>query len=55
MGVALDTSSAAPWIGAGVLLVVGAALLEMVRRRFVQVWGRAQEEIEAEIKRGVSA
>ena len=51
MGVALDTSSAAPWIGAGVLLAVGAALLEMVRRRFVQVWGRAQEEIEAEIKR----
>jgi branched-chain amino acid transport system permease protein len=51
MGVALDTSSAIPWIGAGVLLAVGAALLEMVRRRFVQVWGRAQDEFEAEIKR----
>jgi len=51
MGAELDTSSAASWIGAGVVLAAGVALLESVRRRFVQVWGQAQEEIEAEIKR----
>jgi branched-chain amino acid transport system permease protein len=34
-----------------VILVVGLAVLEVVRRRFVRVWGQAQEEIEAEIKR----
>lgn len=55
MGVELDTSSATSWIGAGVLLVVGVALMEMVRRRFMQVWGKAQEEIEAEIKRRETA
>jgi branched-chain amino acid transport system permease protein len=47
----LDTDSAASWIGAAAVLAVGVALLEMVRRRFARVWGQAQEEIEAEIKR----
>ncbi|MDR6537745.1 branched-chain amino acid ABC transporter permease [Variovorax soli] len=51
MGVELDTSSAASWAGATVLLVVGMAMVEWVRRRFVRVWGQAQEEIEMEIKR----
>ena len=51
LGVNLDTDSAASWLGAGVVFVVGVALLEMVRRRFVQVWGQVQEEIEADIKR----
>ncbi|CAN7448754.1 branched-chain amino acid ABC transporter permease [Variovorax sp. LjRoot290] len=51
MGVELDVSSAASWIGAGVVLAVGVLLVEWVRRRFVKVWGHIQEEIEAEIKR----
>jgi branched-chain amino acid transport system permease protein len=50
-GVPLDTSGFASWAGAAVILVVGLAVLEVVRRRFVRVWGQAQEEIEAEIKR----
>jgi branched-chain amino acid transport system permease protein len=50
MGIALDTESAASWIGAAAVLAVGLALFSWVRKRFVQVWGRAQEEIEAEIK-----
>ena len=50
-GSELDTSSAAHWTVSIVLLVVGGALLEYVRRRFVRVWGQAQEEIETEIKR----
>ncbi|MFL5118998.1 MAG: hypothetical protein ACJ8C8_00845, partial [Microvirga sp.] len=50
-GVPLDTSGIASWAGAVVILVAGLAVLEVVRRRFVRVWGHAQEEIEAEIKR----
>ena len=55
MGVELDVASAASWIGAGVLLVVGVLLVEWVRRRFVAVWGRIQEEIEIEMKRRETA
>ncbi len=47
----LDTSSAAVWAGAIAVTLVGAGLLELVRRRFARAWGQAQEEIEAEIKR----
>ncbi|MGJ7510005.1 branched-chain amino acid ABC transporter permease [Variovorax sp. GT1P44] len=50
-GVALDTSGFSSWAGAVVILIAGLAVLEVVRRRFVRVWGHAQEEIEAEIKR----
>ena len=55
MGVELDTSSVASWAGAAALLVVGVALVEAVRRRFVAVWGHAQEEIELELKRRETA
>ncbi|WP_431276584.1 branched-chain amino acid ABC transporter permease [Variovorax ureilyticus] len=51
MRVTLDTSSFTSWFGAALILLVGLGLLETVRRRFVRVWGQAQEEIEAEIKR----
>jgi len=51
MHVTLDTSSFMSWFGASLILLVGLGLLEVVRRRFVRVWGQAQEEIEAEIKR----
>jgi branched-chain amino acid transport system permease protein len=54
-GVSLDTSGFASWAVSVALLVVGAALIEVVRRRFVQVWGKAQEEIEVEIKRREAA
>ncbi|RZL67591.1 MAG: branched-chain amino acid ABC transporter permease [Variovorax sp.] len=50
-GFQLDTSSSTSWLIAGALLVVGGGLFEIVRRRFAKVWGQAQEEIEAEIKR----
>ena len=51
----LDTSSPKSWLIACALLVVGLALFEMVRRRYVKVWGKAQEEIEFEIKRRETA
>ena len=50
-GLTLDTSSPTSWAIAIGLAVVGGGLLEIVRRRFVRAWGRAQEEIEREIKR----
>jgi branched-chain amino acid transport system permease protein len=49
-GVALDTSGVASWAGAIAILAVGLVALEIARRRFVRVWGQAQEEIETEIK-----
>ena len=54
-GLVLNTSGVASWAGALALLAVGLAALEVVRRRFVRVWGKAQEEIEAEIKRREAA
>jgi len=54
-GADLDTSAPASWIIAGVILIVGIGVLEVFRRRFVRVWGHAQEEIEAEIKRRETA
>jgi len=50
-GSELDTSHAGAWSLAAGLLVVGLAAFEAMRRKFVVVWGHAQEEIEAEIKR----
>ncbi len=54
-GLSLDTSGTAAWAGAAALLVVGAALLEAVRRRFVVAWGSAQEAIERDSRRGEAA
>jgi branched-chain amino acid transport system permease protein len=54
-GVALNTEGMGSWLGAAAILAVGLAALEVARRRFVRVWGHAQEEIEAEIKRREAA
>jgi branched-chain amino acid transport system permease protein len=54
-GTELDTSSTKTWVVASLLLVVGLALFELVRRNFARIWGKAQEEIEAEIKRRETA
>lgn len=54
-GLSLDTSGTTAWAGAAALLVVGAALLEAVRRRFVVAWGSAQEAIERDSRRGEAA
>ena len=51
VGFTLDTSSTSSWLISGVMFVVGLGLLEIVRRRYVLVWGQAQEFIEAQIKR----
>ena len=50
-GATIDASGLDSWFGAGFVFAVGAAMFELVRRRFVDDWGLAQEEIEKEIKR----
>ncbi|VWX63403.1 ABC transporter permease [Burkholderiales bacterium 8X] len=54
-GVTLNTDGAVSWVGAIALFAVGMGAFELVRRRFVKTWGRAQEEIETEIKRREAA
>ena len=55
LGVNLDTAGVGSWLVSVAVLVVGIASLEVARRRFVQVWGGVQEEIESEIKRREAA
>ncbi|EJL75266.1 ABC-type branched-chain amino acid transport system, permease component [Variovorax sp. CF313] len=55
LGFTLDTSNPVCWLASAALLIVGGALLEIARRRFVRTWGYAQELIEAEIKRREAA
>ena len=50
LGMQLDTALALPWLVALAVTVVGAGLLEAVRRRFARAWGQAQEEIAATLQ-----
>ncbi len=51
LGATLNTKSADSWFGAGLVLLTGLGLFELVRRQFRQQWGETQAEIEKEIKR----
>ncbi|MDR6215190.1 branched-chain amino acid ABC transporter permease [Paracidovorax wautersii] len=55
LGLTLDAKATASWLGAGALFAIGLAAFEVCRRRFVRQWGRIQEEIEHQIKRGGAA
>jgi branched-chain amino acid transport system permease protein len=55
MGATLNAHGFDSWFGAAFVLLVGVALFEATRRRFVQEWGSVQEEIEREIKRRETA
>lgn len=50
MGVPLNASRMASWVGAAAVLVAGIAVFEPARRRFAKLWGDTQGEIEREIK-----
>ena len=52
LGATLDATAVSTWVGAGVVLLVGLALFELARRKFVRQWSDIQEEIEHLIKRG---
>ncbi len=51
VGMTLNAKAPSSWIGAGLLLLIGLGLFELVRRRFVRAWDRVQADIETEIKR----
>jgi branched-chain amino acid transport system permease protein len=48
-GMTLDVASAASWLGALAVTVVGIVAFESVRRRFAAVWGAIQSEIERDM------
>jgi branched-chain amino acid transport system permease protein len=50
-GITLNAKGAPAWIGAAVLLAVGAGAFETARRRLRERWDAAQTEIERELKR----
>lgn len=52
LGASINAKGLTSWFGAGFVLLTGAGLFELCRRQFLQQWGRIQEEIEHEIKRG---
>jgi branched-chain amino acid transport system permease protein len=55
LGLTLDAMGAASWLGALVVLAIGIAFFEWVRRGFAREWNRIQEEIAAEIARREAA
>ncbi|WP_042422919.1 branched-chain amino acid ABC transporter permease [Comamonas granuli] len=52
LGATLNAKALASWFGSGFVLLTGLGLFELCRREYVRQWGRIQEEIEHEIKRG---
>ncbi len=50
MGLTLHAHAVDTWFGAGFVLLVGAALFELVRRQFARQWGQAQEAVEREVR-----
>ncbi|MDQ6685901.1 MAG: branched-chain amino acid ABC transporter permease [Pseudomonadota bacterium] len=49
LGLTLEADQISSWVGAVTLAMIGAAMFETVRRRFVAVWGHIQTEIEADL------
>ncbi|NEX62879.1 branched-chain amino acid ABC transporter permease, partial [Noviherbaspirillum sp. 17J57-3] len=50
-GTTVDTATAGPWIVALVLIAIGGAAFWQTRKRFTQVWGEVNTEIEEMIRR----
>ncbi|ODS91573.1 MAG: ABC transporter permease [Comamonas sp. SCN 65-56] len=49
-GLSLDAATAGPWIGSTVVALLGALAVHQAGKRFALAWGRAQEEIQAELQ-----
>ncbi len=56
LGLTLDAQGVGSWVGAAAVLAAGVLVFEAIRRRFVRLWNRTQEEIERAIEaRGAAA
>lgn len=53
-GVMVDTGSAASWVVVALIAVAGSLLMRIASRRFTQVWGGAQVEIQQQIERSLA-
>ena len=51
LGMRLNATSLNSWFGAGLVLVTGLGLSELVRRQYLHQWSEIQEAIEKDIKR----
>ncbi len=51
LGTTLDSATVLPWLAAAAIALTGAAVLERMRRRFMQDWNRVQDEIHAAVER----
>jgi branched-chain amino acid transport system permease protein len=51
LGMALNAKAFSSWFGAGVVMLTGVGLFEMIRRQYARQWGEIQEYIEKETKR----
>ena len=50
LGVGLDAKSVSSWVGSTAVMLGGAIVFEVLRRKFSQSWGQVQEKIEAELR-----
>jgi branched-chain amino acid transport system permease protein len=55
MGATLDVHALDTWFGAGLVLLTGVGLFELVRRQFLREWGGVQEAIEMQLRTGGKA
>ena len=53
-GVTVDTASVMAWVIAALIAIVGGVLTRIASRRFSQVWGGAQSEIQHQIERSLA-
>jgi branched-chain amino acid transport system permease protein len=51
MGASLDARGLNSWFGAGLVMLTGLGLFEVVRREFLRQWSHIQEDIEKETRR----
>ncbi len=52
-GLTVDTRSVMSWVIVAIIAIVGAVLMRLASRRFANVWGGAQSEIQQQIERSL--
>jgi len=55
LGVTLNTTDPASWVGSLFVFATGFGLFELTRREFLKQWAEIQTDIEKEIKRRETA